>query len=69
MDIAALAELKSRGIEVVASAERYRELAERTPALRDFYHALAVTYERAAREMDIMLVKAERLGSVASEAA
>lgn len=69
MDIAALAELKSRGIEAVASAERYRELADRTPALRDFYHALAITYERAAREMVLMLEKADRVGSVASEAA
>jgi hypothetical protein len=69
MDIRALTELKSRATEAITSAERYRELAERRPAQRDFYHALAFTHERMAREATLMLDKAEGLMAVAAEAA
>jgi hypothetical protein len=69
MDIVAVTELKSRAVEAVASAKRYRELAERTPALRAFYGALAVTYGRSAREMQLMLDKVERLSAITVAAA
>jgi hypothetical protein len=69
MDIAAITELKCRAIEALASAEKYRALAESQAALRGFYHALATTYERAAREMNIMLEKVERVSRPDSEAA
>lgn len=69
MDLAALTELKSRCIEAIAAAERYRDLADRAPALRSFYHALAVTHERSAREMTIMHEKAERVNALLAEAA
>ena len=69
MDITAVTELKSRAIEAIVSAEKYRDLAEQTPALCDFYHALAFTYERAAREMNLMLDKVERICVVDSVAA
>jgi 3-deoxy-D-arabino-heptulosonate 7-phosphate (DAHP) synthase class II len=65
MDIAAITELRSRVVEAIASAEKYRELAERKAALRDFYHALATTYERSAREMTIWLDKAEQHSGLA----
>jgi|SoimicmetaTmtLMA_FD_contig_31_10698044_length_511_multi_2_in_0_out_0_1 hypothetical protein len=51
MDLAAVCELQARAREAIASAEKYRALASD----EDFYHALAVTYERAAREMQLML--------------
>jgi len=37
--------------------------------LRDFYHALATTYERAGREMALMLDTIERISGLESEAA
>jgi hypothetical protein len=69
MDIAAIAELKSRAIDAIASAEKYRDLAECRAGLRDFYHALAFTHERIAREANLMLEKAERSTTTRSEAA
>lgn len=69
MDIAAITELKRRAVEAIASAEKYRDLAERRAELSDFYDALATTYERAAREMSLMLDKAERINMPAFEAA
>ena len=51
MDIAAVCELQARAREAIASAEKYRAL----PTDEGFYHALAVTYARAAREMQLML--------------
>ena len=69
MDTTALTELKSRAIEAIASAEKYRDLAERHPALRDFYHALAFTHERMAREANLMLDKVEGIMAVTAEAA
>lgn len=69
MDIAAITELKSRAIDAITSAEKYRDLAERQVGLRDFYHALAFTHERMAREANLMLDKAERLIPAVSEAA
>jgi hypothetical protein len=69
MDIAAITELKSRAIDAITSAEKYRDLAERHAGLRDFYQALAFTHERIAREANLMLDKAERLIPAISEAA
>lgn len=69
MDIAAVTELKSRAIEAIASAEKYRDLSGRIPNLQTFYAALAVTYERSAREMQLMLDKVERVSSITAEAA
>jgi hypothetical protein len=69
MDIAAITELKSRSREAIASAEKYRDLAEQKPALREFYDALAFTHERMAREANLMLDKVDQLMAVTSEAA
>jgi|EndMetStandDraft_4_1072995.scaffolds.fasta_scaffold1289988_1 hypothetical protein len=69
MDIAAITELKFRAVEAIGSAEKYRELAESRPALRDFYHALAFTHERMAREANLMLDKVEGIMAVTAEAA
>ena len=69
MDVAAITQLKFHAIEAIASAERCRELAERKPALRDFYHALAFTYERMAREANLMIDKVDGFRSITSEAA
>jgi hypothetical protein len=67
MDIAAVCELQARAREAIASAEKYRAVATD----EDFYHALAVTYERAAREMQLMLDAVERAfaGAAVQEAA
>jgi hypothetical protein len=67
MDLAAVCELQARAREAIASAEKYRALA----CDEDFYHALAVTYERAAREMQLMLEGVERAsaGAAVQEAA
>ena len=56
MDLAAVRELQARARDAIASAEKYRALA----ADQGFYHALAVTYERVAREMHLMLDAVER---------
>ena len=56
MDLAAVCELQARAREAIASAEKYRALG----ADEGFYHALAVTYERVAREMQLMLDAVER---------
>lgn len=69
MDIAAVMELRARCLEAVNAAEKYRELASSTPELREFYHALAVTYERTVREMQIMLDTVDRLAAADQEAA
>jgi hypothetical protein len=69
MDIAAITELRARSIEAINAAEKYRALAASVPAQRDFYHALAVTYERSLREMQIMLDTVERLDAANQEAA
>jgi hypothetical protein len=69
MDIAAITELRARSIEAINAAEKYRALAASVPAQRDFYHALAVTYERSLREMQIMLDTVERLDAADQEAA
>jgi hypothetical protein len=67
MDIAAVYELQARAREAIASAEKYRALATD----EGFYYALAVTYERAAREMQLMLDAVERAsaGAAVREAA
>ena len=67
MDLAAVCELQARAREAVASAEKYRALATD----EGFYHALAVTYERAAREMQLRLDAVERAsaGAAVQEAA
>ena len=62
MDLAAVRELHARAREAIASAEKYRALASG----EDFYHALAVTYERAAREMQLMLDAVGRASAGAS---
>jgi hypothetical protein len=69
MDVAALTELKSRAIAAIISAKKYRGLAERRPALRDFYRALAFTHERMGREANLLIDKAKALSAVASEVA
>jgi hypothetical protein len=69
MDIAAVTELRARSIEAINAAEKYRAMAASVPAQRDFYHALAVTYERSVREMQIMLDTVDRLGAADQEAA
>ena len=68
MDMTAITELKSRAIQAMASAEKYRKLAER-PGLRDFYRALAFTHERMAREATLMIDQAERLVDLPAQAA
>ena len=67
MDIAAVCELQARAREAIASAEKYRVLATD----EGFYHALAVTHQRAAREMQLMLDAVERAsaGAAVQEAA
>jgi hypothetical protein len=62
MDLAAVCELQARARDAIASAEKYRALANG----EGFYHALAVTYERAAREMQLMLDAVERVSAGAS---
>ncbi len=59
MDIAAVCELQARAREAIASAEKYRALATDE------------TYERAAREMQLMLDAVERAsaGAAVQEAA
>jgi hypothetical protein len=69
MDVAAVTELRARWLEAVGDAEKYRALASSTPPLREFYHALAVTYERSAREMHIMLDTVDRIAATDQEAA
>lgn len=61
MDIIAINDLRARHRQTVCAAESYRDAAGKMAPLRDFYHALAVTYERAAREMRIMLDTVERI--------
>jgi len=58
---------QARAREAIASAEKYRAVTTD----EDFYHALAVTYERAAREMQLMLDAVERAfaGAAVQEAA
>lgn len=60
MDAVAITELRERYLNTVRAAETYRDAAEQMKSLRDFYHALASTYERAAHEMGAMLDAAER---------
>ena len=69
MDIVAITELKSRAIEAIASAEKYRDLAERRPGLRGFYHALAFTHERMAREANLMIEAADKASRLIKRAA
>ena len=69
MDITAITELKSRATDAIASAEKYRALAERKPRLGSFYHALAFTHERMAREAILMIDRVEELTSISSGAA
>lgn len=61
MDAVAINELRARYTQAIRSAETYRDAAETIAPLREFYHALAVTYERAAREMRLMLDAVERI--------
>jgi hypothetical protein len=61
MDVIAINELRARYTQAVRSAETYRDAAETIAALREFYHALAITYERSAREMRLMLDAVERI--------
>jgi hypothetical protein len=61
MDLVAIAQLRVRYAEAVTSAETYRDAAEKDRESRDFYRALAFTYERSAREMKLMLDRVERL--------
>jgi hypothetical protein len=61
MDVIAINDLRARYMQAVRAAETYRDAAEKIEPLREFYHALAVTYERAAREMRLMLDAVERI--------
>ena len=49
IDPVAVAHLRARYLDAVTSAEMYRGGAQNSLPMRDFYHALAVTYERSAR--------------------
>ena len=69
MDTAAVTELKSRAIEAIISAEKYRGLAERRLGLREFYHALAFTHERMAREANLMINAADKVSRLSAAAA
>ncbi len=69
MDTLAIVLLRARYLEAVGSAETYRDAADDHPALRDFYHALATTYERAARELALMLGTVDKISGLDSEAA
>jgi hypothetical protein len=69
MDLAAIAQLRVRHAEAIASAETYRQAAENSAENRDFYRALAFTYERSAREMNLMLDRVERLSGATELAA
>jgi len=69
MDVGAIIELRARCLESVNAAEKYRALASSTPALREFYHALAVTYERSVREMQFMLDTVDRVTAIDEAAA
>lgn len=60
MDHVAINELRERYAQTVRAAETYRDAAVQMEPLREFYHALAMTYERAAREMEVMLDSTER---------
>lgn len=61
MDRFAIAQLGARWAEAVDSAQAYRSAAETDAENQEFYNALAVTYERSAREMKLMLDKTKRL--------
>jgi hypothetical protein len=61
MDLIAINQLRVRYAQAVRAAESYRDAAEASEPLRAFYHALAVTYERSAREMRLMLDTVERI--------
>ena len=63
MDLVAINDLRARHRQTACAAESYRDAAGRIAPLRDFYRALAATYEQAAREMQIMLDTVERIGS------
>jgi hypothetical protein len=69
MDLAAIAQLRVRHAEALASAGMYREAGENSPENRDFYRALAFTYERSAREMHLLLDRVERLSGATGLAA
>ena len=69
MDIIAINDLRARHTEAVRAAEAYRDAAERIPPLRDFYHAISFTYERMAREANLMLDKADGLAEPTKRAA
>ena len=69
MDFAAVTQLRARYQDAIKAAEIYRDAAETTPRLKDFYHALAFTYERSAREMRLMLDTVERISCVREVAA
>jgi len=69
MDIVAINDLRARYLQAVRSAETYRQASEKIPPLREFYHALATTHERMAREANLMLEKVERLTEPTEQAA
>jgi len=69
MDHVAITQLHGRHTEAITSAETYRDAAEKNPENRDFYRALAFTYERAAYEMKLMLDRVERLSGATEIAA
>jgi hypothetical protein len=69
MDFVAIRELRARHSAAVRAAETYRDAAAEIPPLHEFYHALAVTYERAAREFGLMLDTVERLSVATDQAA
>ncbi len=69
MDMIAINDLRARYTQAIRAAETYREAAEKISPLREFYRALAFTYERMAREANLMLEKADGLSQPTEQAA
>ena len=69
MDMIAINDLRARYQQAVRAAKTYRDAAEDIPPLREFYRALAFTYERMAQEARLMIDKAEGLSQPAERAA
>jgi len=69
MDLVAVTALRARYQDAIKAAETYRDAAENSPHLRDFYAALAFTYERSGREMRLMLDTVDRICGVTEIAA
>jgi hypothetical protein len=67
MDRIAINELREHLSRMMSAAEECRNAAEKTERSREFFRALAVTYDRAAREMRIMLDAVARANAVSAK--